>query len=309
MEMVPWKDICDCDVADKKCLALFRDGLRRWKEHAVGTDGHSIQNQIWALLWDDAVFRTFNEARRLHIKTRDPSTGYYGTVIRLLDKSFVTCQVMAIRRLMDRHHHDPCRAVVSLPTIMAEIEEATQLHTRENYVCYDGTPYTDKQATDEDVRAIVRWRHRNYDLLAGCSDAKRSRSDRIRPDVFASLNRDHREFEILQTYANKYLAHAADPDNMRNAQDVPSQVSFRKFDECYRALFGIASAVGVLIDECIPCMVPVPSYDQLNDWDKPIVTTADRDKLRQYWHDRAGEIDRWGEEAKFENREQPGNRT
>jgi len=303
-----WEDICDCDVVDKERLALFRDRLRRWKEHVGGTDVHSIENQISNLLWDDAVFRTFNEARRLHVETRDPSTGYFGSVIELLDKNFMDSQVMAIRRLVDKECYDPDRAVVSFPTIIAEIKEAAQLYTRENYVCYDGAPYTETATDNERVSGTVYGRHHQYDLLTDCPAGSRSRTDGINPGVFDHLAKEQGEFKRLKTYANKYLAHAADPGNRGKAQSELDKISLCEFDRCYRALFRTASLTGLLIDQYVCCEVPTPQFDQLKDWDKPIATTADRNKLRQYWCHRVGEIDRWREEARFEDRQRPGNR-
>jgi len=305
--MMAWKDICDCDVVDKECLALFRDRLRRWKEHVGGTDVHSIESQISNLLWDDAVFRTFNEARRLCVETRDPSTGYSGTVIQLLDKNFMDSQVMAIRRLVDKEGYDPDRAVVSFPTIIAEIKEAAQLYTRENYVCYDGAPYT--ATDDEHVRRTVSVRHDQYDLLTDRLAGSRSRTDRINSGVFDRLAKEQGEFKRLKTYANKYLAHAADPGNRGRAESMLDKISLCEFDKCYKALFRIAFLVGLLIDQSVVCEVPTPQFDQLEDWDKPIVTTADHNRLHRYWHDRVAQIGRWGQEAKSEDRKQPGTRT
>lgn len=298
--MTPWKDICECDVEDKEHLALFREKLSRWKECATGGDVHSVQNQIANLLWDDTVFRTFNEARRLSEETADPSTGLPGTMIELLDKNFMDSQVMAIRRLTDSQYRDPRRVVVSLPTLVAEVKEAVHLYSRENYVCYDGIPYAEAATDDERVRAMVSGRHHDYDRLAGCSSDGRSRHDRVKPTIFNDFAQEQAEFEILKAYANKYLAHAADPANRGRAQEVLDEISLCRFHKCYRALFRIVSVFGLLIDERILCEVPGPPSqgDQLRNWDRPIITGADRDKLYQYWRDREYEIDRWSEEAR-----------
>lgn len=295
-----WKGVCECDVVDKDRLALFRNKLGRWKECVCGKkDAHSIESQILSLLWDDVVFRTFNEARRICVEARDPSTGYYGTVIQLLDKNFMNSQVMAIRRLTDRHNPDSSRAVVSFPTITAEIKEAQDLYTRENYVCYDGTPYDESSAGDQEAAEKARGRHRSYDLLAECLDSERQRQDRISSAILGELVKNYREFSNLKTYANKYLAHAADPTNRGNAQNVPSEISLRAFDACYKALFRMAAIVSLFVDEFILCEPPVPTFNPLKHWDKPIVTSAQLPTLRQYWDNRVDEIERWEKEAEF----------
>lgn len=299
--VMPWEDICECDVVDKERLALFRAKLARWKECVVGRDAHSIESQISTLLWDDVVFRTFNEARLIHVEARDPSMGYFGTVIELLDKNSMDAQVMAIRRLTDRHNPDSFRAVVSFPTIVAEIREAQDLYTREDYVCYDGAPYEEASAEDQEAAVLARMRHHKYDLLAGCLDSERSRQNRVSPAVLGEFEEDRREFQVLKAYANKYLAHAADPANRGDAQSVPDKVSLRAFDVCYRSLFRMASIVGSFVDEFILCEPPVPQFNALKHWDKPIVASAQLPRLRQYWDDRVAEIKRWEAEAKLKS--------
>ena len=87
MENAPWKDLVDCDVRDKEHLALFRAKLREWKKCLNDLqDPHSIFHQITTLMWDDTVWRTFNEARGLSERTQDPSTGLQNTLIDLIDR-------------------------------------------------------------------------------------------------------------------------------------------------------------------------------------------------------------------------------
>ena len=112
------KDICNCDVRDKELLACFREKLRHWKTCLSDqNDTHSIYNQFTRLFWDHAVYRTFNEARRLSEKTNDPSTGLQGTIIDLLDRNFMDSQALAIRKLTDQR-----KDVVSLRSLINEIK-------------------------------------------------------------------------------------------------------------------------------------------------------------------------------------------
>jgi hypothetical protein len=94
-------NICDCDVSDKEKLAVFRSKRNEWTRWFSGKSRHSILNQIQNLLWDDTVFRTINEARRIHEESESDKTGFNGPLIELFDSGFAALQVLAIRRLTD----------------------------------------------------------------------------------------------------------------------------------------------------------------------------------------------------------------
>jgi len=287
-----WKDICDCDVEDKERLAVFRAKLKTWKDCLESQDVHSIFQQISSLLWNDIVYRTYNEAVRLSNETKDPSTGVPATLLQLLDLQFMDMQVMAIRRLTDPHEHDPKRSVSSLPRLICEIKENIDLYTRENYVCYDGTPY--ERAGNEDWKTEARRddRQKKYDILSGKDEASRTRLDKVNMNTLKDMEKEFKTFDVLRKYANKYLAHASDPEN-RGKELLPDQVTLSKFDDSYKAIFRIGKTIGLLIDQFLLCQVPTGSFDKLKNWDKPIVTKEDHKKLYDYWQNRAIEIKDW----------------
>lgn len=93
-------DICNCDVEDKETLALFRIKRDEWKKCLID-DTLSISKQITHMFWKDAIFRTFNQARKLTHERKSGELGFNGPILELLDEGFAVSQVMAIRRLTD----------------------------------------------------------------------------------------------------------------------------------------------------------------------------------------------------------------
>lgn len=163
MHAVPqkMKDTCSCDVKDKELLASFRGKLKHWKTCLSDEkDCHSIYKQLTTLFWEHAIYRTFNEARRLSEETNDPSTGLQGTIIKLLDKNFMDSQATAIRRLTDQR-----KDVVSLRVLTDEIKDNVDLYTRENYVCYDGISFDEMPDDDDHVKYLRHSRQTRYDYL------------------------------------------------------------------------------------------------------------------------------------------------
>jgi len=291
------KDICSCDVKDKELLACFREKLKHWKTCLSDEkDCHSIYHQLTTLFWDHAVYRTFNEARRLSEETNDPLTGLQGTIIDLLDRNFMDSQAIAIRRLTDQR-----RDVVSLRSLIDEIKVNISIYTRENYVCYDGISFDKAPDDDHHVEHSRRARHTRYDYLSGKDKDCRSRDDKLSIAVFGEMEEEiTKDFVIteeVRLYVNKWVAHAATKDNRGQYVKVLDNISLQKLDKCYQSIIRIGKKVELFVDEFLLCSVPTPQFDQLKNWDKPVVTTKELKALREYWFERDREIKNWAKEA------------
>ena len=173
-------------MADKESLAIFKVNIIKWQEMLTGNDQHSIYNQIQDIIWNDNVYRTFNEARRISAETNGSSTGLAGTLIELVDRMFVTHQSMAIRMLIDDYEWRPDRSVYSLPRLLKEIEQNKNLFTRENYICYDGLPFDGKNLSWKD-ELIYKDRQKKFDILSKKNESDRNREDNLSHAVFSEI--------------------------------------------------------------------------------------------------------------------------
>ena len=85
-------DLWRADVQDKETLAIFRTKLLYLQKIFFGkgeeNDVHSIFNQYQELVWNDAVYRTYNEARRISDITNSPKTGLLSFKVRFQRLSF-----------------------------------------------------------------------------------------------------------------------------------------------------------------------------------------------------------------------------
>jgi len=220
-------NICDCDVHDKEALAIFRTKRANWNNWLF-KDSLSVSNQIRYMLWKDAIFRTFNEARRLTINRESKSLGFNGPLLHLLDEDFIVSQVMAIRRLTS-----------------ANID----IFTRENYVSYDGSKYEGLSLEGDGIDKWMPWKkkHENCDTLSSVSPQNRSRADRVNKSVFIKLNKELKICENLRTYANKFIAHASDPIGRFKLTENQKEVTLDKLDQCYKAIIRVSSFIGVIV--------------------------------------------------------------
>lgn len=131
----------ECDVDDKDALAKYRAKRTDWLHMLVGDKQHSISTQISEMLWNDAVFRTVNEARRLARIGDYKSSARNFSIAHFMDQGWVAWQALAIRKLMEPAARQPEKQVISLRRVIDEITANRALITRENYVCHDGLPF------------------------------------------------------------------------------------------------------------------------------------------------------------------------
>lgn len=288
-------DICSCDVHDKEKLTLFIHKRKEWERLLLDKSSHSVSNQVTNMFWNDIVFRTFNEGRKLTVKRNSPECGLNGPLMRLLDAGFVESQIMAIRRLTDRNFRDPEKAVISLIRLIDDIKEHSHLITRENYLCYDGTTYTEPSSM-EDLPKWIRWRdrQRNFDKMSGIPENKRARSDKINGSLIKRLEKNLRACDGLRKYANKFIAHASDPQTNPELSEDEKNITLDKLDECYRGIVRTASFWGAMLlhEYSLGCLA-TPQYNQLKNLDKPMVTKEDMKKLGMFWEERDREVGSW----------------
>ena len=96
--------------------------------------------------------------------------------------------------------------------------------------------------------------------------------------------------ESVTKYANKYVAHAADPVNREKIAKILLGLSLNHFESCYKAIIQVSIKVGLIINEFITTEVAVPQYDQFENWNKPLLTATDKDNLHVYWNNRVNLI-------------------
>ena len=287
-------NICECDVEDKESLAHFRRKRAEWKRCLID-DKYSVSRQIYHLLWNDTVFRTFNEARHLSIKDESGATGLNCPLINLLDEGFVSLQVMAIRRLSDPNFYDPHKAVISIRRLIDDIGDNLDLFTRENYICFEGTKY--KGLSDE--KDGINWfhwdqKHKNFDRLSGVSSSQRSRKDKLKKNIISSLRSELDSCKDLRTYANKFIAHTSDRLGKAKLTDNQKRITFNNLDGAYKSIVKSSSFLAaIVLYEHQLGGIPIPQYDQFKNIDKPVILTKNISKLRSYWAGRNKEVSSW----------------
>lgn len=307
--------IDQCDILEKGKGEEFRKKRLQWMEWLDGEDPHSINRQIYSMLWNHAIFLTVNELRRIADREPKDDVGFNGPVIHLFDAGFATMQAITIRRLIEKPKSNPKWAVISLRSFLKDIEENLDLITRENYVCYDGLPYdynlvyqkwlsslspsnyVGSLPTQGPGAWLTSYRcHKDFDILAQVHPKNRSREDRIRIEVLKHLKETElKKCENIKKYVDKFIAHAATPETRRDLLDKEQGgLTLKHLETCYKAIYQVASFIsGLLLRESNLGGLPVPLYDHLENLDKRWGNRRNLEKASKKRDEFEKEITKW----------------
>lgn len=309
-----------CDVKNKDKLVTFRAKRAEWLSLFDRDPIHPISHQISAMLWNDAAYRSFNEARRFATSDR-PLAAIAPMLAELIDIGYVATQILAIGKLLEKNPAHPTKAVVSLRRVLDEISTNQDLFTREIYVSFDGLPYDYQTVRDRHIQEVTksgdtgaRWlptkgpeawgmseiMHRSFDRLSGVSSNERSRGDRIKCEVFTKLQAalEMPLFENLLLQRHKLIAHAADESNRPNVFD---EVTLDKLAEAHRILVQVSFVVSanILCGSGVGG-VPTPQFDPFEHLENPFVLKDQLAELAEYWHQHGNERENWLSDAQHD---------
>jgi hypothetical protein len=292
-----WKSIDVCDVKDRGLVSAARPKLQCWKTLLAGPDPFSIENQFLGILWDDTLYRTFNEGLRLNERSSQP-VPIPSSIIHLFRRRYIEGYAIRMRRLFEVPNGRTNRKVISIPTVIEEMEKSIGKLTREVYVGYDGAPFNGETCPqDWQLRLCSNVRHRVFDSLSISTDGRRT--DRINSSILDAIKKEIEDKrERLEFNVNKYIAHAADPQNRvhQNPRDGKS-LSLLDLQRYLKLGMWASILLGKIADQLVMTEVPVSTYDQFENWDRFFTPRVKR-KLQSYWKKRVELFNRWTVEYK-----------
>ncbi len=311
----------DCAVSDKAKLVEYRRKRSEWLYLLNGDPDHAVWTQIAAMLWNHAVFRMVNEARRLSSQAGYQSSARNGSLAEFIDQGFVATQTLSIRKLMERASTQASKQVVSLRRVLDDIKEYRNLITREHYVAYDGLPYDPEPGEHAHIeRALkqgesgvhfdwidiagpqawdsARMAHESFDRLSGVAPDQRKRGDLIREEVFAKIDAMLKDsgFSDIVEFGNKFIAHAADEHSRGLQLDGQNGFSLDKLRWCHKGICRAAAAIYVsILWAGSPNFFPNPQFNIFENLDAPWLSAEDVKTLSGIWYAHVENVEAWAE--------------
>jgi hypothetical protein len=310
-------DVDRCSVQDKARLRAFRNKRSEWVGWLERDACHNIWSQLHLIMWNDAVYRCLNEARRFASEI-NPTASLSGMLGEFLDRGYLSTQILDICKLTDRSNEGPERGVISLRRLLDDIRNHRDLLTRENFVSYDGLPYdyaAVRQAYFDNLtpaqRGKVRWmatkgpdawgiseiKHSAFDKLSGVAPDERTRTDLIHNDVFQTIEN---WFAVpilrkLRTHRNKFVGHAAGEISRQNAPLDRLGVSLDELAEAQRVVVRIATAIGshILYDTALGGVVPTPQFNVFEYLEMPVIRAENMAEIADWWRSHRSGREEW----------------
>lgn len=302
---------------EQALLEQFKVKRESWIQCFSGKDRNSILNQIYQMVWNAAVFKIINEARRVAPVNAKDQTEINGMLHRFMDRCFFDSQLLAIRRLTDSSPFDGPKGVFSLISLLNDMKANASLITRENLFSAEGLEYDyeaiqqrqlayalEQSKSGKNVYCIpaelnshsVRLRHEQIDTLSGVEAEQRTPNDTVRNEIFDCLiKKIDGVSENIGLYVNKYIAHPATPESREydNVDDV--KITLGHLWDVHKVICQVANFTDVyLLSRANHSFLPVPQYDHFEHIDKPLVSTEGVEVLSKAWHGFHEETDSWG---------------
>ncbi len=291
-------------------MCVLKQEFQEWEEWIFGDDRHSLQNQIHDMIWDAATFLTINEARKYATIDQEGKLEVSGLIHHFIDRCFLKTQVIAIRKLLDNR-----KGVISLRRLITNIENAHALLTRENILAAHDYPYNYEEE-EKKIRESISgnqsptWMPNNYkkcvfakhvhesiDSLAGIDPSQRKPNDTIRKRVFRWLRDRLDSCEEICEYVNNFIAHSVKLESRQTIQADEIKITLGKLMDAHQIICETVAFIAMnILYRSLGGFLATPQYNQLEHFDKPLVSESDLKNLYAFWrtyHEDTESWDRW----------------
>lgn len=301
----------------KAAFEMFKVKRESWIDWYSGEDRHSIIYQIHTMTWDAAVYRVINEARKYAKVTDKGCVELNGMIHILIDKCFFENQGSAIRRLVDRERSTGKRSVYSLYRLIDDMEQNSNLLTRENYFAVEELAYDDtavREAYDNYVKEQIQdgkkaygipskfnWRrienrHKQIDTLSRVDKSQRSPNDQVCSELFINLKTMLGVCDGVVTNVDKFVAHAATPDSRAAAQIEEPSLTLGHLWNAHEAICKVASFIDLyLLRQSSHSFLATPIFNQFKYIDRALITSDNISHLRDIWQQYSKETQTWSQ--------------
>lgn len=295
----------------------FKAKRELWIKCFSGEDRNSVLNQIYQMVWNAAVFKVINEARRIAPTNATGQAEINGMLHRFIDRCFFDSQFLAIRRLVDSSPFDGPKGVFSLVSLLKDMKLNASLISRENLFLVEGLEY-DYEAVQQRELAYaleqsksgkgaywipseldshsLQLRHEQIDALSGVKADQRKPENIVRVEVFDYLiNKTEDISEGISLHVNKYIAHSATPESRQYENSDDLKITLGHLWDAHKVVCQVANFIDVyMLSRANHSFLPVPQYDHFEHIDRSLVSVAGVEALSKAWHEFHKETDSWG---------------
>ena len=299
----------ECDVEDREAFIAFRAKRLEWLALLRDDPEHSIYSQLSSLVWQDSVFRLFNEIWRT-TPPDQPTALRNSLLAEALGSGYVTGMILGVGRLTDPAERKAERGVVSLRRVFEDICNHRHLLTREIFVCCNNRYYDPDTIPPPSARGGIGGGfigiasnlfdapklHPRFDILSGVAPSKRSRRDLIVEAKFAEIEAllSVPSIARIRDLRNKFIAHAADAHSRQAASVGKLNFTLGQGEEALHTLCQVFQILrGDILCSFDGPIVPVAQFSVLEGLTEPAILPGQRKGLMETWHQLTKERNDW----------------
>jgi len=298
-------------------LEQFKEKRKQWIHCFSGEDRHSIIKQIYNMVWNAAVFKIINEARRLATNNGQKQAELNGMLHRFIDRCFFFFLLLAVRRLCDPHPFEGPKGGFSLISLINDMKRCVGLMTRANFFADEGLEYdieVIRQKEGEYFREhtkngsgalwipndvdshSVEQRHNEIDALTNVNKDQRSPDDTVSPKIFNFLiEKVKLSTENIKLRVDQNVAHAASPQSRQYKNSDEISLTLNCLWESHKIICQVANFLDIyLLSRANHTFLPTPQYNHLEFIENPLVGSEQLELISNAWHEFHRETDSWG---------------
>lgn len=298
-------------------LEQFKEKRKQWIHCFSGEDRHSIIKQIYNMVWNAAVFKVVNEARRIATNNGEKQAELNGMLHRFIDRCFFDSQLLAVRRLCDPHPFDGPKGVFSLISLINDMKQYVGLMTRANFFADEGLEYDIEVIRQKEWQYFqehtkngsgalwipnevdshsVEQRHNEIDTLTGINKDQRSPDDTVCTNILDFLiGRIKISTDNIKLRVDQNVAHAASPQSRQYKDSDEVSLTLNCLWESHKIICQIANFLDIyLLSRASHTFLPIPQYNHLEFIENPLIGSERVGLISNAWHEFHRETDSWG---------------
>ena len=283
-----------------------------WCECLVGKDVNSINQQIFRMIWDTAIFHIINKSPMVNVNTAKEEA-VNSPLFFFIVRNYSEAQCGIIRRLIDGYSlTDKKRGVYSLISLIKDIQAHREELTRSEYLRLLNIPYDyeetltrEKKYLKENSKGsfitiprefnseLVSEIHKKFDCLSGKKESERTAADTINDEVFINLYKKINEYKNIQNYVNKYIAHSASPESINRLPPDKLKVTFGEIWDAHQTIIMVADFLKQVLQAPISDPLIIEPNDFFTRWDNPFYTSENLDQVREVFQSYRKTTEEW----------------
>lgn len=287
-----------------------------WSDCLKGNDENSIFQQIFAMIWDTAIFRFVLESRQCQIAKNPSNPPLNVSFHSFLDRNYFQAQTAFIRRLADKSKYGLTgnKGIYSLYSLIDDMSKRRLDLTREaffelRHIPYD---YTEIQKREKEFLAqqlkesksafrippefdweVSAEAHATFDRLCGTLAQNRNSEDIIAEKVFSRLKDKLDMCREITNYVDKYVAHSATPESRSLENTDSTKITLKHIWDAHQTIYEVAEYLsGVLFSEGhVPLAWKSPNL--FDNWDASLLESQDINRLEVVYDEFGEETKKW----------------